>query len=154
MTLQFKPQCALQSYRSNLIEQRIWNGHKSRKCMHQFHKNCLGINDINIRRLTKIRTTIKAANIVHKPDIKNFKRSTGHIAHQRKQFKSITTYDYIITLIRRKKPLSSFWELYGSLFEQTLIPFSQGCFVQSLVETVPVALEKIFKFCQCIFVTS
>ena len=29
----------------------------------------------------------------------------GHIAHLRKQFKSINTYDYIITLIkRRKKP--------------------------------------------------
>ena len=73
--------------------------------MHQFHIKCLGINDISIRRLTKIRTTIKAANIVHKPDIKNYKRSMGHIAHQR----SINTYDYIITLIRRrKKPLSSF----------------------------------------------
>ena len=42
-----------------------------------------------------------------------------HIAHLRKQFKSINTYDYIITLIRRKEnPFSSFWELNGSLFEQ------------------------------------
>ena len=27
----------------------------------------------------------------------------GHIAHLRKQFKSINTYDYIITLIKRRK---------------------------------------------------
>ena len=34
-------------------------------------------------------------------------RPMGHIAHLRKQFKSINTYNYIITLInRRKKPLS------------------------------------------------
>ena len=64
---------------------------------------------------------------------------------------SINTYDYIITLIRRRKnPSSSFWELRSSLFEKTLIPFTQGCFLQSLVETVPLVLEKIFQFCQCI----
>ena len=33
----------------------------------------------------------------------------GHIAHLRKQFKSINTYDYIITLIRKNNPLSSFF---------------------------------------------
>ena len=27
----------------------------------------------------------------------------GHIAHLRKEFKSINTYDYIITLIKRRK---------------------------------------------------
>ena len=31
------------------------------------------------------------------------KRPMGHIAHLRKQFKSINTYDYIITLKREKK---------------------------------------------------
>ena len=31
------------------------------------------------------------------------KRPMGHIAHLRKQFKSINTYDYIITLIQRIK---------------------------------------------------
>ena len=30
-------------------------------------------------------------------------RPMGHITHLRKQFKSINTYDYIITLIKRKK---------------------------------------------------
>ena len=37
------------------------------------------------------------------------KRPMGHIAHQSKQFKSINTYDYIITLIKwRKKPFINF----------------------------------------------
>ena len=31
------------------------------------------------------------------------KRPIGHIAHLRKQFKSINTFDYIITLIKRRK---------------------------------------------------
>ena len=31
------------------------------------------------------------------------KRPMGHLAHLRKQFKSINTYDYIITLIKRRK---------------------------------------------------
>ena len=31
------------------------------------------------------------------------KRPMGHIAHLRKQFKSINTYDNIITLIKRRK---------------------------------------------------
>ena len=37
----------------------------------------------------------------------------GHIAHLRKQFKSINTYDYIITLInRRKKNIINFIRIY------------------------------------------
>ena len=44
------------------------------------------------------------------------KRPMGHIAHLRKQFKSLNTYDYIITLIkRRKKNIINI----GSLFEET-----------------------------------
>ena len=31
------------------------------------------------------------------------KLTMGHIAHWRKQFKSINTYDYIIMLIKRRK---------------------------------------------------
>ena len=39
------------------------------------------------------------------------KRPMGHIAHLRKQFKSINTYDYIITLIKRiKKTLLTSWD--------------------------------------------
>ena len=68
-------------------------------------------------------------------------RPMGHIAHLRKQFKSINIYGYIITLIkRRKKPLLSLWELNGSSFEQTWIPFTQWCFVPSLVEIGPLVL--------------
>ena len=44
------------------------------------------------------------------------------------------------------------WEFIGSSFEQTWIPFTQGCFVSSLVKIGSVFLEKkIFKFHQCIF---
>ena len=67
------------------------------------------------------------------------KRPMSQIAHLRKMFKSINTYDYIITLInRRKNPLSSFWKLNCS-------------FVPILAEIGPVVLEKISKFYQCIF---
>ena len=40
------------------------------------------------------------------------KRPIGHIAHLRKQFKSINTYDYIITLIKRKKHIIDFKRIY------------------------------------------
>ena len=40
------------------------------------------------------------------------KRPIGHIAHPRKQFKSINTYDYIITLIKRKKNIIDFKRIY------------------------------------------
>ena len=144
-----------------------------------------------------------------KKQLKN-KRSIGHIAHLRKQFKSINTYDYIITLINRRKktlltlleftfsPFEETWIPFtrmhcadrdwlklaqwfwrrrffnfvnvisrfrnylpfekggaSSSFEQIYIPFTQGCFVPSLVEIGPVVLEKkIFKFRQCIFTIS
>ena len=43
----------------------------------------------------------------------------------------------------------------GPSFEQTWIPFTQGCFVPSLVEIGSVVLErKFFKICQCIFAIS
>ena len=72
------------------------------------------------------------------------KRHMGYIAHLRKQFKSINTYyDYIITLINRIKiPSFTLWEFNCSSFEQTWIPFTQGCFVPNLVEIAPVVLEK------------
>ena len=39
----------------------------------------------------------------------------GHIAHMRKQFKSINTYGYIVTLIKRRySPSLSLWELNES----------------------------------------
>ena len=41
------------------------------------------------------------------------KKPMGHIAHLRKQFKSINTYHYIITLIkRRKKNIVNFMRIY------------------------------------------
>ena len=48
------------------------------------------------------------------------KRPMDHIAHLRKQFKSINTYDYIITLIkRRKKNIINFMRITFSSFEET-----------------------------------
>ena len=40
---------------------------------------------------------------VYSTKLINNKRPMGHIAHLRKQFKSINTYDYIIALIKRRK---------------------------------------------------
>ena len=37
------------------------------------------------------------------------------------------------------------WKKAGPSFEQTWIPFTQGCFVPSLVEIGPVVLEKKMK---------
>ena len=72
----------------------------------------------------------------------------GHKAHLRKQFKWMNTYGFIITLIKRNKPINYFRELNSSSFEQTWIPFTQICFVQNLVEIRTVVLKKKnFKFC-------
>ena len=51
---------------------------------------------------------------------KKTKRSMGHIAHLRKQFKSFNTYGYIIILINIYLHRNiTLIELNGSLFEQT-----------------------------------
>ena len=77
------------------------------------------------------------------------KRPMGHVAHLRKQFKSLNKYDYIITLIQRKKK-----KLYENLlvFHLNKLEFpSPRCFVPRLVEIGPVVLEKILKFRKCVF---
>ena len=49
-------------------------------------------------------------------------------------------------LIKEKKKKSFIlWEWNGSSFEQTWIPFTQGCFVPKLVEIGSVVLEKKVK---------
>ena len=56
-------------------------------------------------------------------DIQKNKRPMGHIAHLRKQFKSINTYDYIITLIkRRKKTIINFMRIYFFFIWRNLNP--------------------------------
>ena len=52
---------------------------------------------------------------------KNNKRPMGHIAHLRKQFKSLNKYDYIITLIKRRKK-----KLYEKLLVLHLKKFESG----------------------------
>ena len=75
----------------------------------------------------------------------------GHIAHPRNQFKSINTYDYIITLIKRKNTLLTLWEFICSSFEETWNSFTQQCFVPRLVEIGLVVLEESNFSRQCIF---
>ena len=51
------------------------------------------------------------------------KRPMGHIAHLRKQFQSINTYDYIITLIkRRKNNIIHFMRIYWFIIWRNLNP--------------------------------
>ena len=46
----------------------------------------------------------------------------------------------------------SLWKRVGPAFEQTGIPFAQGCIVLSIVENGPLVLEKkSFEFCQMYF---
>ena len=47
---------------------------------------------------------------------------------------------------RRKNPLFTLLELNGSSFEQTWIPFDQGCFEPNLAEISRVVLEKKLNF--------
>ena len=48
----------------------------------------------------------------------------------------------ILSICFRYFLIISPWKRAGPSFEQTLIPFAQGCFVSSLVEIGPVVLEK------------
>ena len=54
---------------------------------------------------------------------------------------------------RRTKSLLSLREFIGSSFEETWIPFTQGCFVPRLFEIGSV-VQRIFLFGQCIFAIS
>ena len=44
--------------------------------------------------------------------VKRNKRPIGHISRLTKQFKSINTYEYIITLIKRKKNIIKLMRIY------------------------------------------
>ena len=60
--------------------------------------------------------TTRTTNFKQLPVIYFNKRLMGHIAHLRKQFKAINTYDYHY-VERRKKTLFTLRELNGSSFE-------------------------------------
>ena len=82
------------------------------------------------------------------------RRHMGHIAHLIIQFKSVNTFAqamiiYHIIEKERKKPIS-FLRTEWSLFEKPRVPFTQGCFVSSLVEIGLEVLERIFIFLQYI----
>ena len=65
----------------------------------------------------------------------------GHIAHLRKQFKSINTYDYHNADKEKKRPLFILWEVNGSSIEHIWVFITQECFVPNLVEIGLVVLE-------------
>ena len=63
------------------------------------------------------------------------KRPMGHIAHLKKQFKSINTYDYIITLInRRKKTIIKLKRIYWFFIWRNLNPYHPRMLVRRLIE--------------------
>ena len=70
----------------------------------------------------KYKTFFHKTNSQKQKTEKN-KRSMGHITHLRKQFKSINTYDYIITLIkRRRKNIIDFRIIYWFFICRNLNP--------------------------------
>ena len=69
----------------------------------------------------------------------------GHVAHLRKLFKSINTYNYNITLIkRRKKTLSTFWEFESpspmDALCQILLKLSEWFWIRRFLNFVNVLL--------------
>ena len=70
----------------------------------------------------------------------------GHIAHLRKQFKSINTFDYIITLIKRRKEniIKITWINWLFIW-RNINPYHPRMLVTRLVEIGPVVLEKKMK---------
>ena len=165
------------------------------------YKSLQTTHDTQRRTKTDSNRSSESLNLFSIQDFKNYntyvhtflksqknKRPMCHIAHLR-QFKSLNKYDYIITLIKRRKNfMGNYWffiwrnlnplhprmlcakfgwnwlkgsgeEIFKFLqcilaisewsplpsFEQTWIPFTQGCFVPSLVKIGSVVLErKIF----------
>ena len=79
------------------------------------------------------------------PLFKPNKRPLGHIAHIRKQFKSINTYDYIIMLIKwRKINIINFMRIYWFFIWTNLNPIHPRMLWARLVEIGSVILEKRF----------
>ena len=62
----------------------------------------------------------------------------GPVVPEKKMFKRLQCISTI-------SQLSLLWEKRGPSFEQICIPFTQGCFVPSLVESGQIVLEKIFR---------
>ena len=94
--------------------------------------------------MIKMREDFFCSNCLLKSCVVCWHGPMGRIAH----LKSINTYMIISKYYLREEKLN------GSHL-QTWIPFTQGCFMLSLIEIGPGVLEKkIFKFCQCIFAIS
>ena len=69
--------------------------------------------------------------------------------------KTILILGNVFLLFRNYRYLPLEKDVAFHLIKKKQIPFTQGCFVPSLVEIGPAVLEKkIFKFRQCIFAIS
>ena len=80
-------------------------------------------------------------------------KQEAHGPHRSPEFKSINTYDYNITLIKKRK--KQHYLLYNNLLFFHLKKLESPSPVPSLVKIGSVVLEeKIFKFRQCIFTIS
>ena len=66
----------------------------------------------------------------------------GHIAHLRKQFKSINTYDYIITLNKRKKNIIKLTRINWFFIGRNMNPYHPRMLVPRLVEIGTAVLVK------------
>ena len=75
------------------------------KSAHQYHIYYILVNIMQHFKLVLISMYLYNAFFCHNNEYVTWKnkRPMGHIAHLRKQFKSINTYDNIITLIKRRK---------------------------------------------------
>ena len=77
--------------------QRVWhNIYRSLLKSYKYRAKTLILEPFTISRGSYICIKHFDSNVLNK-------RPMGHIAHLRKQFKSINTNDYIITLIKRRK---------------------------------------------------
>ena len=103
-----------------------------------------------------IKNSLFECNIVKNIWQKNWnKRPMGHIAHLRKQFKSINTYDYIITLIsRRKNPLSSFENWIVPCLNKLESPLPKGALCQIWLKLAQWFWKRFLNFVGVFFGTS
>ena len=78
----------------------------------------------------------------------------GHIAQQRKQFKSINTYDYIITLIKKRKKPTYLCENYMVLHLNKLeSPSPKDAYCQVWLKSkIPQPLQNLKTVCTVITV--
>ena len=139
-----------------MVKRKYINGTKHSHLLNNFTNNATFEYGTHVLRVMNVRVTKKkwkkwALSKTPTPPVKTEEMIQTNAAHNAAML-HINTYDYIITLIkRRKKNIINFMIIY-CFFIWNL---TQECFVSSLVEIGPVVLEKkIFKSYQFIFINS